>query len=40
MVLFNLLAHSKFDLESDSDSDTYFAIKPPETSISLRSIYE
>ena len=40
-MLFCLLAHfnfdPKFDSESDSDSDAYLAIAPPETPISLRS---
>ena len=37
-VLFRLLAHtfdSNFDNESDSDSDAYITITPPETPISL-----
>ena len=37
MMLFRLLAHSIFDykfvFESDSDSDAYFTIAPPETSV-------
>ena len=35
-MLFRLHAHSKFDSESDSDSDAFFAIAPPEIPISLR----
>ena len=35
--MFYLHAHSKFDYESDSDSEAYFAIAPPETPTSLRS---
>ena len=40
IVQFHLLAQYKFDSESDSDSDAYFAIRSPETPISLRSICE